>query len=623
MTERVIPITDARRTKHARAQAARPAHLGHRPLQLPLHLLHAARRVRPRLRVSPEERFAELRGDRAAGARFQRPRGRENPPDRRRASTAQEPRAPDRDARRHSGDRSHAHHQWLGAREKSARPEGGGPHPRHGQPRLAGRDGIPQDERRRLSRLRSAERYRCGRRGGARADQDQHGGEARRERGFRHPDGALFQGQRPHRALHRVHGRRRDQRLAHGRRSALGRDRPHDRREDAHRNGRAELHRRSRRALALPGRVGGDRGDLLGDAGLLPHLHSRSALHGGHALYLPFRHGGLRPARTAAPRLFRRGDLGRDRAHLAGACRPLFRAPHRGDGQAAQDRDVLHRRMTSARPELTHASKPLTFEVEAINERGEAVPTPIAGEHPLTLYVDKREIVTLMTLGQAPEALAIGYLRNQRLVRSIDEIAAVQVDWETASVAITTRKPLKGLDEKMKKRTVTTGCGQGTVFGDLMEEIDSIKLRDDVTLTDADLFVLLEKVRKHETIYKQAGAVHGCALATTSGEILMFVEDVGRHNAVDAIAGFMWLDGIDGSDKVFYTTGRLTSEMVIKCAQMRIPFLVSRSGLTQMGHAIAQKTGITMLGRASGRHYLAFTGKERLVRSLPRPTALA
>jgi FdhD protein len=273
------------------------------------------------------------------------------------------------------------------------------------------------------------------------------------------------------------------------------------------------------------------------------------------------------------------------------------------------------------KPTLTNAARPATFEVEAYNERGEMVPTAIAGEHPLTLYLDKREIVTLMTLGHAPEALAIGYLRNQRLADSIDDIAAVQVDWETDSVAVTTHSKKK--IPSLEKKTVTTGCGQGTVFGDLMEEIDSVKLREDVRLTDADLFVLLEKVRKHETIYKQAGAVHGCALATTAGEILMFIEDVGRHNAVDAIAGRMWLDDIDGSDKVFYTTGRLTSEMVIKCAQMRIPFLVSRSGLTQMGHAIAKKVGITMLGRASGRHYLAFTGKERLVRTSQQPTALA
>ena len=277
--------------------------------------------------------------------------------------------------------------------------------------------------------------------------------------------------------------------------------------------------------------------------------------------------------------------------------------------------------MAKKRPLLTNAARPATFEVEAYNERGEMMPTAIAGEHPLTLYVDKREIVTLMTLGHAPEALAIGYLRNQRLVPSIDEIEAVQVDWETDSVAVTTRS--KKEIPSLQKKTVTTGCGQGTMFGDLMEEIDEVQLRKDIFLEDANLFLLLEKVRKHETIYKQAGAVHGCALATTAGDILMFIEDVGRHNAVDAIAGHMWLDAIDGSDKVFYTTGRLTSEMVIKCAQMRIPFLVSRSGLTHMGHSIAQKVGITMLGRASGRHYLAFTGKERIVRTSPQPTALA
>ena len=273
------------------------------------------------------------------------------------------------------------------------------------------------------------------------------------------------------------------------------------------------------------------------------------------------------------------------------------------------------------RPQLTNAGRPLTFEVEAVNERGERLPTPIAGEHPLTLYLDKREIVTLMTLGQAPEALTIGYLRNQRLVGSIEEIAAVQVDWETDSVAVTTRKGVKGLRERLKKRTVTTGCGQGTVFGDLMEEIDSIQLRDDVKLTEETLYGVLDAVRHRETIYKSAGAVHGCALAD-GPNILYFVEDVGRHNAVDAIAGQMWLDGVDGSDKIFYTTGRLTSEMVIKAAQMRIPFLVSRSGLTEMGHNIANQVGITMIGRAVTRHYLLFTGKHRFVKTV-MPTMLA
>jgi FdhD protein len=274
---------------------------------------------------------------------------------------------------------------------------------------------------------------------------------------------------------------------------------------------------------------------------------------------------------------------------------------------------------TRQRPRITNATRPLTFEVEAVNERGEALPTPIAGENPLTLYVDKREVVTLMTLGQAPEALAIGYLRNQRLVRSVNEIAEVQVDWETDSVAIATRKPTaaaaKRMKAKMKKRTVTTGCGQGTVFGDLMAEIDSLKLRDDVQLTEETLYALLDTVRRHETIYKSAGAVHGCALASASAEIMYFVEDVGRHNAVDAIAGKMWLDRVDGSDKIFYTTGRLTSEMVIKAAQMQIPFLVSRSGLTQMGFEIANKVGITMIGRAVNRHYLLFTGKHRFVKT--------
>jgi FdhD protein len=273
------------------------------------------------------------------------------------------------------------------------------------------------------------------------------------------------------------------------------------------------------------------------------------------------------------------------------------------------------------KPKLTSATRPLTFEVEALNERGEALATSIAGEHPLTLYVDKREIVTLMTLGQAPEALAIGYLRNQRLVRSLDEIAEVQVDWETDAVAITTRTPLQGLDEKMEKRTVTTGCGQGTVFGGLMDEIETIRLRNDVRLTEETLYGLLDNVRRHETIYKSAGAVHGCALAD-GAEILHFVEDVGRHNAVDAIAGKMWLDGIDGSDKIFYTTGRLTSEMVIKAAQMQIPFLVSRSGLTQMGYQIAAQVGLTMIGRAVNTRYLLFTGKQRFVKTVG-PTMMA
>jgi len=275
----------------------------------------------------------------------------------------------------------------------------------------------------------------------------------------------------------------------------------------------------------------------------------------------------------------------------------------------------VNARNTPYRPVLTDAARPATFDVSAVDEHGETRSVPIAGEHPLTLYVDKQELLTIMTLGAAPEALAIGYLRNQRLVEKLEDIVAVQVDWETESVVVKTRAGLKDLAKKTAKRTKTTGCGQGTVFGDLMKEIDSVKLPPGATLTRAALYDLLDRVRVHETIYKQAGAVHGCALAQNGpehAEILMFVEDVGRHNAVDAIAGRMWLDAHDGGDKIFYTTGRLTSEMVIKAAQMRIPFLVSRSGLTQMGYEIAQKVGMTMIGRATNRHYLLFTGGERL-----------
>jgi FdhD protein len=305
--------------------------------------------------------------------------------------------------------------------------------------------------------------------------------------------------------------------------------------------------------------------------------------------------------------------------------------------------------------ELTRQARPVTTTVDAINERGDIVPTPIAGEHPLTVYLDKRELVTLMTLGDAPEHLALGWLRNQRILGSIDAIAAVQVDWETDSVAITSRSlrdrgvsiwdlsadtPLsQGLDERMRHRTVTTGCGQGTVFGDLMDDIDALRLPEGPIITDTTLMAVMDQVRRMESIYKVAGAVHGCALlanvttkvttkVTTEvtpdfsadpdlgpgPRMLRFVEDVGRHNAVDAIAGWMWLEGIDGTDKIFYTTGRLTSEMVIKCAQMGIAVLLSRSGLTGMGHAIAQKTGITLIGRCQGRHYLLFTGAQRFVR---------
>jgi len=268
-------------------------------------------------------------------------------------------------------------------------------------------------------------------------------------------------------------------------------------------------------------------------------------------------------------------------------------------------------------PLLTRASRPLTFEITAVNEKGETLPISIACEHPLTLYVDKREVVTLMTLGAWPEALAIGYMRNQRLVDRVEQIASVHVDWEVNAVAVTTRNGLGSAAQRMEKRTVTTGCGQGTMFGDLMQDVDNIRLPSNARLTQERLFELTQEVRQLQTIHKRAGAVHGCALVHNGADgvkVLMFIEDVGRHNAVDAIAGQMWLEGLDGGDKIFFTTGRLTSEMVIKAAQMGVPFLISRNGVTQMGWEIARQTGITLIGRAQGRHYLVYTGAERFSR---------
>jgi FdhD protein len=270
---------------------------------------------------------------------------------------------------------------------------------------------------------------------------------------------------------------------------------------------------------------------------------------------------------------------------------------------------------------LTNAARPATFEVLSVNQDGEQQAVLIAGEHPLTLYVDRRELLTVMTLGAAPEALAIGYLLNQRLIRSVEELASVQVDWETGACAVTTRAGIAQLEERLSRRTRTTGCGEGTVFGDLMGEIDDISLRDDVTIRPVQLMAMQEAVRHHETIYKQSGAVHGCALfeLTVSADraygatLRYFVEDVGRHNAVDAIAGLMALEKVDGSDKVFYTTGRLTSEMVIKCAQMGIPILVSRSGLTKMGYDIAKDIGISLFGRAINARFLLFSGQHRFI----------
>ena len=264
-------------------------------------------------------------------------------------------------------------------------------------------------------------------------------------------------------------------------------------------------------------------------------------------------------------------------------------------------------------PFLSNAAATLTHDIDVLDERGRASTIAIPAERPLTVYVDKRELVTLMTLGGAPEALVLGYLRNQRLVRDISDIRSVQVDWSVDAVAVTTVNGIADIEERTARKVVTTGCGQGSVFGGLMDEVDRIVLSPHARLRQSVLYSIVNTIRLQQSIYKQAGSVHGCALFSAGGELIYFVEDVGRHNAVDAISGLMWLDGVSGEDKVFYTTGRLTSEMVIKGAQMGIPFLLSRSGTTQMGHMVAQQLGMSLLTRCTGKHFLLLTGKERLV----------
>ena len=261
-------------------------------------------------------------------------------------------------------------------------------------------------------------------------------------------------------------------------------------------------------------------------------------------------------------------------------------------------------------PILTRAQAPLTREVDVVDEHGERSTTSIPAERPLTVYVDKQELVTLMTLGARPEWLVLGYLRNQRLVRSVQEVESVTVDWEVGSAAVKTRHGIARLEEKTAHRVVTTGCGQGSVFGGLMDEVDSIRLPE-ASITQAQLYGIVNAIRLQESTYKSSGSVHGCALFRGE-EMLLFVEDVGRHNAIDTIAGWMWMQDMAPHDKVFYTTGRLTSEMVIKSAQMGVPIVVSRSGITQMGHDIAVQLGLCAIGRATNRRFLCYSAPHRL-----------
>jgi FdhD protein len=271
----------------------------------------------------------------------------------------------------------------------------------------------------------------------------------------------------------------------------------------------------------------------------------------------------------------------------------------------------MNKAHSAYQPHMSDSGLSPTHPVVAFDEYGTPRDLHIAGEFPLTLKVDGREIVTLMTLGTHPEELALGYLRNQRLIEDIEEIRSVEVNWdrENVSVATTHGNGIVDWEAKRVTRTVTTGCGQGTVFSCTLDKLYDIRLPR-VTISQSLIYDLLRAIGQHNEIYRQAGAVHGCALCQ-GAKVQIFIEDVGRHNAADAIAGRMWLQHLSGADKIFYTTGRLTSEIVMKTAQMGIPVLLSRSGITHMGLELAQQLGVLMIARAKGQHFLVYNGRDR------------
>jgi FdhD protein len=253
----------------------------------------------------------------------------------------------------------------------------------------------------------------------------------------------------------------------------------------------------------------------------------------------------------------------------------------------------------------------LSVSVPGIDQDGQRVETAVVTERPLTLYLNGQEIVTMMTIGDRPELLAVGYLLNQNMLRADDEITGVDYDEDIATVVVRTARKTN-FEEKLRKRTQTSGCAQGTVFGDLMEELDQVRLDPDARIRTSWLYQLTRKINTAPSLYLKAGAIHGCVLAHED-KPLIYMEDVGRHNAVDKIAGYMFLNRIAPEDKIFYTTGRLTSEMVIKTVKMRIPVLASRSGFTAWGVELAQKANLTLIGRARGRRFVALAGVERIV----------
>ena len=253
----------------------------------------------------------------------------------------------------------------------------------------------------------------------------------------------------------------------------------------------------------------------------------------------------------------------------------------------------------------------LSEAVAGIDETGTPVETRVAVERPLTLFLNRQEIVTVMTIGDRPDWLAVGYLKNQHMLRDDDRIVAIEHDGDLGAVVVRTERETD-YEEKLQKKVRTSGCAQGTVFGDLMENFEGIALSQSARIRTSWLYALMKAINTTPSLYLAAGAIHGCVLCRED-RVLLYMEDVGRHNAVDKIAGYMALHGIEADDKIFYTTGRLTSEMVIKCVQMRIPILVSRSGFSAWGVELAREAGLTLIGRARGKRFVALSGQERIV----------
>jgi len=266
-------------------------------------------------------------------------------------------------------------------------------------------------------------------------------------------------------------------------------------------------------------------------------------------------------------------------------------------------------------PRLSQAQLPMTCEITAIDEQAQSRQLAIPVERALTVYVDKQELVTLMTLGARPEWLTLGYLLNQGLIASLEEIESVTVDWDVGAAAVKTVRGIAGLQERSARRVVTTGCGQGSVFAGLMDDLAALQLPAQARIGRQQIHSVVNTIRLTESTYKSAGSVHACALFSllhSEPQMLLFVEDVGRHNALDTIAGWSALHAIE-APLALYTTGRLTSEMVIKSAQMGVPVVVSRSGITQMGLDVAQRLGLCAIGRATNKRFLCFSAPERLV----------